>query len=211
MIIAIDGPSAAGKGTLAKGLAEALGYDYLDSGSLYRAVALLVADAGVEPDNSAAAAGLVPLITKTVLSDPRLRAERTAAVASVVAKHPAVREALLGYQRDFAENPPGGVGAILDGRDIGSVVCPDADIKLFVTASAAARAERRTAEMEARGEAVNPADILADINRRDEQDRTREIAPLVQSADAHLLDTTKLDIEAALERALAIVRDAQSN
>lgn len=203
MIIAIDGPSAAGKGTLAKMIAGHLGFAHLDSGSLYRAVALSLFRAGLSPGNVVAARAVAGSLDADILADPALRDQATGEAASIVAEYPEVREALLAFQRRFAANPPGGAeGAVIDGRDIGTVVCPEADFKLFVTASDEERARRRTEELQGRGEQADPEEILAEIRRRDSRDRERAVAPLRKAEDALLLDTTKLDIEAAFEVAL---------
>lgn len=203
IVIAIDGPSAAGKGTLAKMIAGHLGFAHLDSGSLYRAVALSLFRAGLSPGNVVAARAVAGSLDADILADPALRDQATGEAASIVAEYPEVREALLAFQRRFAANPPGGAeGAVIDGRDIGTVVCPEADFKLFVTASDEERARRRTEELQGRGEQADPEEILAEIRRRDSRDRERAVAPLRKAEDALLLDTTKLDIEAAFEVAL---------
>ena len=205
MIVAVDGPVAAGKGTLARRLAAAFGFAYLDSGSLYRAVALRVLRVGGDPADGRQALAAAAL-TAADLVDPELRAERVGSAASVVAAHPEVRRALLSYQRDFARQPPGGAkGAVLDGRDIGTVVCPDAAVKLFVTASPEARARRRYLELKAKDATASETAVLADLKLRDARDRERALAPLKPASDAHLLDTTNLDIEAAFAAARAIV------
>lgn len=206
MIIAVDGPVAAGKGTLARRLAEEFGLAYLDTGSLYRAVGLSVLRAGGDPADEAAAVAAVDRLNHADLEDPALRDERTGEAASVVAALPAVRAALLDYQRGFAAKPPTGQpGAVLDGRDIGTVVCPDAQVKLFVTASPEQRARRRYQELSGRGEDTTLAAVLEDLRKRDARDAERSVAPLKPAADAHLLDTTNLDIEAAFVAACAIV------
>ena len=208
MIVAVDGPVAAGKGTLARRLAARYGLDYLDTGSLYRAVALSLLRAGAQADaapDEARAVEAARALDPSGLSDPALRDEATGRLASVVAAIPAVRAALLEFQRGFAERPPGGRGAVLDGRDIGAVVCPGADVKLFVTASAEARARRRWLELQARGDAATLEVVRADLEARDARDRGRAVAPLAPAPDAHLLDTTTLDIEAAFQAACAII------
>jgi CMP/dCMP kinase len=206
MIVAVDGPVAAGKGTLARRLAAEFGFAYLDSGSLYRAVAARLLRAGGDPADGAQAAAAAAGLAPGDLAAADLRAERVGNAASVVAAHPGVRQALLAYQREFAHRPPGNAkGAVLDGRDIGTVVCPDAAVKLFVTASAPARARRRYLELKAADPAVSEAAILADLQARDARDSARAAAPLKPAADAHLLDTTNLDIEAAFAAARAIV------
>ncbi len=202
MIIAVDGPVAAGKGTLARRLAEHYGLAYLDTGALYRAVGLALLDGGRSPDDLEAAVAAARTLDAESLQDPRLREERIGEAASRVAALRPVREELLVFQRAFARRPP---GAVLDGRDIGTVVCPDADVKLFVTAPPEARARRRHAELLARGEHMSFAEVLADLERRDERDRDRAVSPLRPAADASLLETTNLDIEAAFRGARAIV------
>lgn len=206
MIIAIDGPSASGKGTLARRLAERLDLAYLDTGSLYRGVALLVLDGGGDPRDASAALRAAKGFSLEILNDPRLRSENTGEAASHVAAMPEVRTALLAFQRRFASHPPGGKkGAVIDGRDIGTVVCPAAEAKFFVTASAEVRAGRRTKELAARNEVADYAKVLAAIRARDRRDRLRETSPLKAAADAHLLDTTKLDIDGAFQTALGVL------
>lgn len=206
MIVAIDGPVAAGKGTLARRLAAELGFAYLDSGTLYRATASRVLRDGGDPADAAAAAAAAAALTPADLAAPDLRAEAVSQGASKVAAIPAVRAALLDWQRHFALHPPGGqVGAVLDGRDIGTVVCPDAQVKLFVTAAPEVRARRRWQELAAKGDAVTEAEVLADLRERDARDAGRAVAPLRPAPDAHLLDTTEMGIDAAFRAALAIV------
>lgn len=206
MIVAIDGPVAAGKGTLARRLAAELGFAYLDSGTLYRATASRVLREGGDPADAARAARAAAALTQADLAAPDLRAETVSQGASKVAAIPAVRAALLDWQRAFARRPPGGqAGAVLDGRDIGTVVCPDAQVKLFVTAAPEVRARRRWQELAARGDAVTEAEVLADLRERDARDASRAVAPLRPAADAHLLDTTEMGIDAAFRAALAIV------
>jgi len=209
MIVAVDGPVAAGKGTLARRLAAHLGFDYLDTGALYRAAALRLLRDGGDPADAAAAQAAASAVGPADLDRPGLRDEATGRAASVVAAIPEVRAALLEFQRRFAASPPGGRGAVLDGRDIGSVVCPRADVKLFVTASAEARARRRFLELQGRGEPAVYERVLADLQDRDARDRGRAAAPLTAAADAHLLDTTSLDIEAAFQAACAIIAAAR--
>lgn len=207
MIIAVDGPVAAGKGTLARRIASHFNLIYLDTGALYRAVGLYLIRAGQDPANQEAALLAAEHVGDIDPADPALRDEETGKAASVVAVNQGVRDALLEYQRNIAKSPE---GAVLDGRDIGTVVCPEADVKLFVTASAEVRAERRFQELKAKGEAVTYEEILDDLKVRDARDSGRKSAPLAKAADAHLLDTSKLDIEAALERAIEIIRDETS-
>lgn len=206
MIIAIDGPAAAGKGTLARKLAQALGFAYLDTGTLYRAVGLGLLRRGADPDDAEAASAAAARLDIALLADPDLRAEATGAAASKVAAIPGVRAALLDFQRRFAAAPPAGEpGVVLDGRDIGTVVCPNAALKLFVTASLETRARRRWLELEANGESRPFAVVLAEMRERDERDSDRGTAPLRQAADAHLLDTTNSDIDTVFKAALALV------
>ncbi|MCP4393056.1 MAG: (d)CMP kinase [Alphaproteobacteria bacterium] len=208
MIIAIDGPAAAGKGTLARRLAEALGLAYLDTGSLYRAVGLIMVEAGQKPEDESAAAEAAKELSfdklKELSNSPDLRSEGVGIAASKVSAIPGVREALLNFQRDFADNPPQIVGeqgatpakgAVLDGRDIGTVICPDAEIKLFVTASAEKRAERRYKELQEKENNVIYDRILQDIKDRDERDRNRTVAPLRPADDAIIVDTSDMNAE----------------
>ena len=205
MIIAIDGPAASGKGTLAALVAEHLGYDVLDTGLLYRAVARDVRARGHALDNEAAAARAAAALDTTTLDDPDLRTAAMGEAASVVAGHPAVRAALLDLQREFARRPP---GVVIDGRDIGTVVCPDADVKIYVTADLEVRARRRFDELVHRGEAVTFEGVLDVIKRRDARDQGRAAAPLRPAPDAVVLDTTGITVKAALEAALAIIAKA---
>ena len=205
-VIAIDGPAASGKGTLARRIAQALGFAHLDTGTLYRAVGLAVLKRGEDPSNADAATRAVQALDLSLLEDPALRSADTGVAASKVAAIPAVREALLAFQRNFAANPPGQRGAVLDGRDIGTVICPAATVKLFVTATTEIRGRRRFLELRAQGSTRTEEDVLADIRSRDARDAGRSVAPLRQAPDAHLLDTSHLDIEAAVAQALTIVR-----
>lgn len=208
MIIAIDGPAAAGKGTLARRLAAEFDYAYLDTGSLYRAVGLGVLRAGKRPDDDVAAAAVSLDLDPALLGDPALREERTGDAASKVAVMPVVRSNLLEFQRNFSIHPPGGKqGAVLDGRDIGTVVCPDAELKLYVTASAEVRARRRFLELKGRESAVSFEQILADVEARDARDTGRADAPLKPAEDALLLDTTELAIDAVFLRAVDLVKE----
>jgi cytidylate kinase len=206
MIIAIDGPAASGKGTLARRLAGHFKLALLDTGGLYRATALHALADGGDPADPAVAAAAARRVTAADLADPRLRDECVARAASVVAAIPAVRQALLAFQRHFARHPPGGEpGAVLDGRDIGTVICPDADAKLFVTASLEARAARRFQELRETGaEAIYEA-VLQDMKDRDARDSQRRAAPLVPADGAFVLDTTTLDAEAAFAAALDFI------
>lgn len=205
-VIAIDGPAASGKGTIARRIAAALGFAHLDTGTLYRVVGLAVLRAKQDPSDPQAAERAVRALDLSLLEDPDLRSAANGAASSKVAVVPAVREALLEFQRSFATHPPGGRGAVLDGRDIGTVICPGATVKLYVTATAEVRAKRRLLELEAQGQNPVEADVLADIKARDARDMGRAVAPLRRADDAYLLDTSQLDIEAAVARALEIVR-----
>ncbi|MFA7307525.1 MAG: (d)CMP kinase [Hyphomicrobium sp.] len=202
-VIAIDGPAASGKGTVAKRLAEHLGVPYLDTGLLYRAVARDVEARGSQLEDAAVAVIAAQSIDARTLCDPALRGPLAGDKASIIAKIPAVRAALLEYQRNFARS--GAQGAVLDGRDIGTVVCPDAHIKIFVTASDEARAQRRHLEHQGRGENVAYEVVLEDLRRRDARDRDRSVAPLEAASDALHLDTTTLDADAAFAAVLALV------
>jgi cytidylate kinase len=207
VIIAIDGPAAAGKGTLGRRLAETLNLAYLDTGSIYRALAAKLLEAGHEASEEAAAVAAARSLRAEDLLRPDLRSEPVGRAASQVAANPAVRRELLAFQRRFAAHPPDGkAGAVLDGRDIGTVVCPDADAKLYVTASLEERARRRHQELRERGEASIYARVLADMRERDTRDSARSVAPLKPSDDAFRLDTDHLDIDAAFAAALAFVR-----
>lgn len=201
MIVAIDGPAASGKGTLARRIAAHYGLPHLDSGLLYRAVAQKLIARDLLDDAEAAAAAAVALDV-TTLADPALRGEAAGAGASVVSAHPAVRAALLDVQRRFAADPS---GAVIDGRDIGTVICPDADVKIYVTASPEERTRRRVLEIGSRGEPADPAMILADIKARDARDMNRATAPLKPADDAVLLDTTQLDAEGAFAAAVDVI------
>ena len=202
MIIAIDGPAASGKGTLGKRLAAHYGLRHLDTGLLYRAVAKALLDEGTPLDDRAAAAAAARALDASAFDEKVLKSHAVGEAASLVSAIPEVRDALLDFQRDFGCSPP---GAVLDGRDIGTVIFPDAEVKILVTATAQERARRRTLELTAAGSKVSEAEILADILRRDERDTKRAVAPLKAAPDAHLLDTTHLDIDAAFRAAVAIV------
>jgi len=207
MIIAIDGPAAAGKGTLARRLAEHFGYALLDTGLLYRAVGVKVMRRGGDPSDAAAAAAAAAELDAGELADPELRGDIAAQAASKVGAVPAVRAALLEFQRSFAAHPPGGAGgAILDGRDIGTVVCPDADAKIFVTASVEVRAERRLKELRARGLEAIHSRVLHEMKERDRRDASRAVAPLEPAKDAFVLDTSELDPDTAFAEALTFIK-----
>jgi cytidylate kinase len=202
MIIAIDGPAASGKGTLAKRIARHFGFAHLDTGLLYRAVARDVRARGGALDDPAAARVAAASLDPATLDDPALRDRGLGEAASVVAAFAEVRAAILAYQRGFARRPE---GAVLDGRDIGTVVCPDAEVKLYVTASREVRAERRYREMIDRGEPASYEGVLEDIRRRDERDAGRQVSPMRPAPDAFLLDTSNLDIEAAFDTAVGVI------
>jgi cytidylate kinase len=207
MIIAIDGPAASGKGTLAKRLAAHFGLRHLDTGLLYRAVAKVLVDGGHRLDDRPRAVAAAAGLDVGQLDEDALKGHSMGEAASVVSAFPEVREALIKLQRDFAQAPP---GAVLDGRDIGTVIAPWAEVKIFLIAASEERARRRAAELRAHGVAVNESTILADIRRRDERDRNRTVAPLRPAEDAHLLDTTHLDIDAAVRAAVDIVKAARA-
>jgi cytidylate kinase len=202
MIIAIDGPAASGKGTLGKRLAHHYGYRHLDTGVIYRAVAKAMLDAGAELTDEARAVAVAMELDPEKFGDPVLKTQRVGEAASVVSAIPRVREALVDFQRHFAAGPP---GAVLDGRDIGTVICPDADVKIFVIADPRVRARRRTLEAKARGEDADEARVLADILARDERDQNRATAPLKAAPDAYLLDNSHLDIEGGVRAAIDII------
>lgn len=202
MIVAVDGPAAAGKGTLARRLAAHFGFAFLDTGLLYRATALHLAEAGRGVEDVAAAEAAAKRVNAADLADPRLRGEAVAQLASAVAVVPAVRAALLHFQRDFAAHPPEGkAGAVLDGRDIGTVVCPTAAAKIFVTASQEERARRRAKELRERGVEAIYGTVLQDMQDRDARDSQRRTAPLRPADDAFVLDTTDLDADSVFAAA----------
>jgi cytidylate kinase len=207
MIIAIDGPAASGKGTLGKRLAARFGLRHLDTGLIYRAVAKALIDEGRAPDDRARAIAAAQALDPARFDEKALKSHAVGEAASIVSAIPEVRAALLAFQRDFAATPP---GAVLDGRDIGTVIAPQAEVKIFVVAAPEERARRRAAELNADGQRVDEAVVLADILRRDERDRTRAVAPLRPAPDAHVLDTTTLDIDAAVAAAVAIVEQARA-
>lgn len=202
MIIAIDGPAASGKGTLGKRLAKHYGFRHLDTGVIYRAVAKALLDAGANLTDEMIAVSAALELDPEKFGDPVLKTQWVGDAASVVSAIPKVRDVLLNFQRQFAADPP---GAVLDGRDIGTVICPDADVKIFVTATPEVRAARRAKEYRSAGRAIDDATVLADILKRDERDMSRAAAPLKQAADAHLLDTTEMDISTAIRAAIDLV------
>jgi cytidylate kinase len=206
MIIAVDGPAASGKGTIARALARHYRLPHLDTGLLYRAVAATVLEHGLDPEREADAVASCNF-DEALLGDDRLKEDAIGRTASVVSAHPLVRAALLQRQRRFAQQPG---GAVLDGRDIGTVIAPDADAKLFIKATPNIRAKRRHAELRTRGSSVSVDRVLADIRVRDERDSSRSQAPLRAAADAVVLDTSFLSIEAAVQKAVAIVEAARA-
>jgi CMP/dCMP kinase len=206
-VIAIDGPAASGKGTLARRLADHFGFAHLDTGALYRATALLILDRAGDASDPAAAEAAACQLDLKMLSDPWLREQAVAAAASMVATIPAVRNRLLDLQRDFAAHPPPPAkGAILDGRDIGSVVCPLADAKLFLTANAAVRARRRLAELRQQGTAAIYESVLQEMKERDARDSERHAAPLIAPPDAIVIDTTAFDADVVFKRACDLIQ-----
>ncbi len=207
LVIAVDGPAASGKGTIAKALARHYGLPFMDTGKLYRACGLAVRLAGHDPYDADAAAQAARSLDPALLDDPDLMSALNSDYASIVSSHPAVRAALFDVQRGFAQQPG---GAVLDGRDIGTVIAPDAIAKLFVTAAPEVRAQRRHAEQAGRGSDQTLADVMADIHARDARDSGRSAAPLVQASDAALLDTTNLSIAAAVAAAIALVEKARA-
>jgi cytidylate kinase len=202
MIIALDGPAASGKGTLGKRLAAHYKLRHLDTGLLYRAVAKALLDAGHSPNNQARAVAAADALDPAAFDEIALKGHAVGEAASLVSAIPDVRAALLAFQRNFAARAP---GAVLDGRDIGTVICPNAEVKIFVTAAPEVRARRRVLELKSRGEPADEAAVLADILRRDERDMSRPVAPLKQAADAHLLDTTALNADAVFQAAVELV------
>ena len=209
VVIAVDGPAASGKGTLARRLAAEFGYAYLDTGLLYRAVGLSLIRAGEYPGDAFAAEVVVEnlKVADMDFSDPTLRDEETGRAAGIVAANPAVREALIDLQRNFAAaQPNAALGAVLDGRDIGTVICPDADYKFFIDADIGVRAERRVKELQEKGDPSIPSRVLQDMKERDHRDRTRAVAPLAPAADASVIDTTNLNADAVFALAISFIR-----
>lgn len=204
MIIAVDGPSAAGKGTVARAIAERLGYHFLDTGSLYRMVGLAMLKAGKSGDDEASAAAFAKALDPASVKEEELRNQNVADMASQVAAIPAVRQALLDYQRQFAQRKP---GAVLDGRDIGTVVCPAADLKFFVTAATEVRARRRFEELKALGQKAGYESVLEEVMARDERDASRAAAPTRPADDAILIDTSDLTREEVLAAVMEIVAE----
>jgi cytidylate kinase len=201
-LVAVDGPAASGKGTIARALAKHFGVGHLDTGKLYRVVGLMVCLAGGDPADPAAAAAAAEQLDAALLDDPDLMSTANAASASIVSAHPGVRAALLARQHAFAAAP---AGAVLDGRDIGTVIIPDAPAKLFVTAVVEVRAARRAAELARAGRGLPLSVVLADIRARDARDSGRAAAPLTRAADAVLLDTSELSIDESVAHAIALV------
>jgi CMP/dCMP kinase len=208
MIIAIDGPAASGKGTLAKRLAAHYGLPHLDTGLLYRAVGRVALDRGLDLEDADATADIAEFLDVGDVDETRLRGREMGEAASVVAAHPKVRKALLDLQRRFAHQRG---GAVLDGRDIGTVIVPGAEVKIFVTAAPEIRARRRHLELEKRGDAPSYEEVLADIRKRDARDAGRNDAPLKPAPDAHVLDTTALDVESAFAAALLLADRHRTN
>jgi cytidylate kinase len=205
-VIALDGPAASGKGTLARRLACHFGYAHLDTGLIYRAVGMKILRAGGDPADEVAATAVAQDLVASDLDTPDLRGDEAANAASTVAVIPGVRAVLLAFQRNFARHPPGAAaGAVLDGRDIGTVVCPEAQAKLYVTAAAEVRAERRLKELRERGVEAIYARVLQDLKERDARDQGRQAAPLAQARDAFVLDTSALDADQAFAAALAFI------
>ena len=202
MIIAIDGPAASGKGTLAKRLAKHYGLRHLDTGVIYRAVAKALLDADADLADESRAVAVAMALDPETFGDPALKSQKVGDAASLVSAIPAVRQALVDFQRQFAAEPP---GAVLDGRDIGTVICPEADVKIFVVADPKIRAHRRTLEAKSRGEDADETVILVDILKRDERDQNRATAPLKAAGDAYLLDNSHLDIESGVRAAIDII------
>lgn len=210
LVVAIDGPSGVGKGTLARLIADHYGLDYLDTGSLYRGVAREALEKDVPLTDSQALADLAAGLDLSRLGDAALRSEEVGKAASVVAADKAVRAALLELQRRFAAHPPGGQGAVLDGRDVGTVICPNAPVKLFLTADPQERVRRRVLQLGLEEGSDEAAAVARDLAARDARDAGRDVAPLVKAEDAHLLDTTNLDIDSTFQAAKAIIASCPS-
>lgn len=202
MIIAVDGPLASGKGTISRSLAAKFAVPHLDTGTLYRAVAVALLDAGTPPEDAAAAEAAARDLDPSTIEESRIRTAGAGVAASVVSAHPGVRQALLELQRDFAAQPG---GAVLDGRDIATVICPHAQVKLFITASEEARAWRRQSELVNRGEAISFDQVLGQLRQRDARDASRADAPLLKAADAVEIDTTDMTINDAIQAAIKVV------
>lgn len=208
LVIAVDGPAASGKGTLAKKIAAHFGLDYLDTGSIYRAVGYKVLQQGGSPEDKELAVNVARNINKKdLVKGPHLFDEGIGTAASIVSAIPEVREALLQFQKDFAKSPK---GAVLDGRDIGTVVCPNADFKLYITADLEARAQRRYKELQNKGNSIIYSDVLKDLQSRDERDSKRTIAPLKKAEDAIHMDTTHMGVEEVFQEVLSIVTEGMS-
>lgn len=207
LVIAVDGPAASGKGTLAKKIADALGLEYLDTGAIYRAVGLKVIRQGIAMDNEAAIIKIAASLTPSDLTDDGLYAEGVGMVASIVSAIPEVRQVLFSMQRDIAQ---GSKGAVLDGRDIGTVICPDADFKFYITANIEARAERRYKQLQNQGKSTIYKDVLEDLQKRDDRDSSRAVAPMMQAEDAIHIDTTDMDAHEVLQKVLAIIRNSRN-
>jgi CMP/dCMP kinase len=208
VVIAIDGPAASGKGTLARAVAAEYDFHYLDTGTLYRAVAWTMLESGLNPHDEPEAEKTAQTLDLANIEDANLRTGSVSEAASIVAAMSGVRSAILDFQRRFARQLP---GAVVDGRDIGTVVCPQADVKLYVTANPKIRANRRFLELKAKGESVSEAGVLADVAARDQRDASRAHSPLKPAEDAHLIDTSDLSIEAAFRAALGIIEDVLSS
>ncbi len=210
-VVAIDGPAAAGKGTLARQVADRFELAFLDTGMLYRGVAWIMLDGGLDPENTQRATEIANSFSLAAIKGADIRTREVGSAASIVAANEGVRAALLAFQRNFAKTPPalenGGLakGAVLDGRDIGTVVCPDASVKIFVTASSKERAHRRWLELKETNPGLAEESVLQDVLARDERDASRDTAPLVQADNAHLIDTTHLSKEAAFAAARALI------
>lgn len=212
MIIAIDGPAASGKGELGRRLARHYGLAYLDTGLLYRAVGWQLRQQGLDPEDEHAAIDVARALTSDILDEPGLRGDEAAGAASKVSAIAGVRAALLDFQRAFAGEPPGdAAGAVLDGRDIGTIVCPGADVKIFIDAAVEERAKRRHADLTAKGAGVSYDQVLADLQRRDKRDRERTVAPLAQAPDAFFLDTSALDPDQAFQAARGFIEQARAD